>query len=235
MPRDSTYWRTAPARKGSLPPKQKTRTHHRPTPSSAAPFWPCPPSSCLLSTITTLLPSNDHTPGATRPAASWDCTRLADGVSMSVGLRWPSAMRAEVTAGADGKRYRTAKRGMSPSAVDPPLVSAPAYLRFVRYAEVLIDVRAHTETIVNSEQTHIKCAVFFLLLTPIWCSTILSSPPITISRETRSRLIKSLDSWHFEPHKLPEEEVLSCTYILFEALFRIRGMQEDVGVSLRES
>ena len=48
----------------------------------------------------------------------------------------------------------------------------------------------------------------------------------------RSRLIKSLGSWHFEPLKLPEEEVLACTYILFESLFCKEGMQEDAGVSL---
>ena len=48
----------------------------------------------------------------------------------------------------------------------------------------------------------------------------------------RSRLIKSLGSWHFEPLKLPEEEVLACTFILFESLFRKEGMQGDAGVSL---
>ncbi|KIP06366.1 hypothetical protein PHLGIDRAFT_119069 [Phlebiopsis gigantea 11061_1 CR5-6] len=108
----------------------------------------------------------------------------------------------------DGETRHVSWRCRSPSCI------SPAYLCFVRYAEVLIDVRAHTETIVNCEQTHVN------------------SPPITISREARSRLINSLDSWHFEPHKLPEEEVLSCTYLLFEALFRTQGMQEDVGVSL---
>ena len=62
-----------------------------------------------------------------------------------------------------------------------------------------------------------------------------SSPRISVGDETRTRLIESLGSWHFEPHKLPEEEVLACTYILFEALFRIQGMQDAVGVSLRKS
>ncbi|GJE96534.1 3',5'-cyclic-nucleotide phosphodiesterase [Phanerochaete sordida] len=85
-----------------------------------------------------------------------------------------------------------------------------------RYAEVLIDVRAHTETIVNSE--------------PVYSS----SPMIAVDEETRRSLIKSLDSWHFEPHKLPEEQILVCTYILFEALFRVQGMQEAIGVSLSQ-
>jgi hypothetical protein len=43
------------------------------------------------------------------------------------------------------------------------------------------------------------------------------------------RLIHSLDDWGFEPHKLPDEEVYTCCIILFEALFRIRGMQDAVG------
>ncbi len=63
----------------------------------------------------------------------------------------------------------------------------------------------------------------------------ISSPYIIVEEDTRTRLIGSLGSWHFEPHKLPEEEVLACTYILFESLFRIEGMQEDAGVSLSMS
>ena len=85
---------------------------------------------------------------------------------MSVGLPWLSATRAEVMAGADGKRFRTAKRGAFPHAADPLSASAPTYARLVRYAEVLIDVRAHTETIVNCEQTHTKFVFFILRLPP---------------------------------------------------------------------
>lgn len=58
------------------------------------------------------------------------------------------------------------------------------------------------------------------------------SPFIDIEDDTRSRLIESLGSWHFEPHKLPEEEVLACAYILFEAVFRIEGMTEEISVPL---
>ncbi|KAF9008107.1 HD-domain/PDEase-like protein [Hymenopellis radicata] len=49
---------------------------------------------------------------------------------------------------------------------------------------------------------------------------------------TRKRFICSLDSWNFEPHKLGDVEVLQCTMLLFEGLWRIAGMQETVGVSL---
>ena len=156
---------------------------------------------------------------------------------MSVGSPSPLAMKAEVTVGVVGKMYSPAEQGVSLDVADPALVSTPTYLRcFVRYAEVLIDVRAQTEIIVNSEQPYAKSVVISSNCIPRPVFKFVSSlPPITIDHDTRSRLIESLGSWHFEPHKLPENQVLACTYILFEALFRIRGMQEDVGVSLRKS
>ena len=55
---------------------------------------------------------------------------------------------------------------------------------------------------------------------------------VDMDPETRARLIHSLSSWHFEPHKLPEEEVIACSYILFEALYRIEHMAHKVPVSL---
>ncbi|EIW55345.1 HD-domain/PDEase-like protein [Trametes versicolor FP-101664 SS1] len=83
-----------------------------------------------------------------------------------------------------------------------------------RYAEVLIDVRAHTETMVSQDCEHFNSCC------------------VVLNRDTHERLIHSLSSWHFEPHKLPEEEVIACSYILFEALYRIENMQETVSVSL---
>ncbi|OSX60788.1 hypothetical protein POSPLADRAFT_1070404 [Postia placenta MAD-698-R-SB12] len=80
-----------------------------------------------------------------------------------------------------------------------------------KYAEVLIDVRAHTETIINYDT---------------------ASLALVVEDGTRYRLIHSLCTWNFEPHKLPEEEVLACSYILFEALYRIEGMQDAVGIPL---
>ncbi|KAI9066828.1 HD-domain/PDEase-like protein, partial [Trametes sanguinea] len=82
-----------------------------------------------------------------------------------------------------------------------------------RYAEVLIDVRVHTETMVSQECDHVH-------------------PFVDLEPSTRERLIHSLGSWHFEPHKLPEEEVIACSYILFETLYRIENMQETVSVPL---
>lgn len=81
-----------------------------------------------------------------------------------------------------------------------------------RYAELLSDMYNHTQTTVSHHVHDIS--------------------PIVIPPHTRASLIKFLDSWHFEPQNLPEEEVLFCAQILFESLFRIEGMREDIGVSL---
>lgn len=58
--------------------------------------------------------------------------------------------------------------------------------------------------------------------------------PAHLPNEVRSRLINTLDSWHFEPHKLLDDEVLACTLILFEAVLRIEGMEETIGISMRQ-
>lgn len=106
------------------------------------------------------------------------------------------------------------------------------YLRR-RYAEVLIDVRAHTETMVSQDCEHLYVCSRSLSpsLSHRWRSQACC---VSLDRGTHERLIHSLSSWHFEPHKLPEEEVIACSYILFEALYRIENMQETVSVSLSE-
>ncbi|KAG6377355.1 hypothetical protein JVT61DRAFT_15150 [Boletus reticuloceps] len=83
-----------------------------------------------------------------------------------------------------------------------------------RYAELLYEMYAQTQTTV----TH--------------CDT--DPSPIEIPPETRKHLIRRLDSWHFEPHKLPDDEVLFCAQILFESLFQMENMQDDTGVSLND-
>jgi hypothetical protein len=50
--------------------------------------------------------------------------------------------------------------------------------------------------------------------------------------EMRIHAIETLDSWNFEPSKLPEEEALVCTIILFEALLCKEGMEDEINVSL---
>ena len=56
--------------------------------------------------------------------------------------------------------------------------------------------------------------------------------PIDVSLERRAELIQSLDNWNFEPHKLPEHEVLYCSLIIFEALFRLDGLLDMIPVSV---
>lgn len=80
-----------------------------------------------------------------------------------------------------------------------------------RYAEVLSDM--YSQTLNVSEFN--ECL-----------------PRTVLPPDTRKKLIESLDSWNFEPHKLSGEHVLACTLLLFESLFRLEGMQEEVGISL---
>lgn len=52
--------------------------------------------------------------------------------------------------------------------------------------------------------------------------------------ERHTELVAALDSWHFEPWSLTDDEVLYCVELLFASLLRIEGMQEDVGVSMTQ-
>jgi len=56
--------------------------------------------------------------------------------------------------------------------------------------------------------------------------------PINVPLKRRAELIRSMDSWNFEPHKLPEHEVLYCSLVIFEALFRLEGLLDTVPVSI---
>ncbi|KAH9917671.1 HD-domain/PDEase-like protein [Epithele typhae] len=84
-----------------------------------------------------------------------------------------------------------------------------------RYAEHLTDVRMHTEVIMSQDFE--------------------PEPPLMDMRpEVRERLIESLSSWHFEPRKLPPEEMVTCSYILFEALYCIENMEDTAGAPLSQ-
>ena len=63
-------------------------------------------------------------------------------------------------------------------------------------------------------------------------TTFVSSTSPVILDEMRIQAIETLDSWNFEPSKLPEEEVLVCTIILFEALLCKEGMEDETNVCL---
>ncbi len=47
-----------------------------------------------------------------------------------------------------------------------------------------------------------------------------------ISQEHRSRLIASMSTWDFRPHKLQEADVFRCTCLIFEAVLRIDGLHQ---------
>ncbi|KAF7325838.1 High-affinity phosphodiesterase [Mycena kentingensis (nom. inval.)] len=82
-----------------------------------------------------------------------------------------------------------------------------------RYAELLSDMYTQTLNAVNNH-------------------TADCSQP-RLAAESRDELIAKLDAWNFEPQSLPSEDhVAECAILIFEALFRIQGLQEAVGVSL---
>ncbi|EIN11232.1 HD-domain/PDEase-like protein [Punctularia strigosozonata HHB-11173 SS5] len=84
----------------------------------------------------------------------------------------------------------------------------------VRYAELLSDMYTATRNAATGQDIDV--------------------PPLEISDETRNHLIRLLDKWDFEPHKLSEEEMVACSLILFEALLRVEGMRDTIGVSMDE-
>ncbi|KAG6877304.1 hypothetical protein C0993_008729 [Termitomyces sp. T159_Od127] len=83
-----------------------------------------------------------------------------------------------------------------------------------KFAELLVDMYTSTLHAVNEQGSDFA--------------------PAELPLGTRSRLIKSMETWEFEPHKLPEEELLACTLILFEVLYRIEGLEEAIGVSMKQ-
>ncbi|KAH8829292.1 hypothetical protein DL96DRAFT_1597541, partial [Flagelloscypha sp. PMI_526] len=59
-----------------------------------------------------------------------------------------------------------------------------------------------------------------------------STPPPSVAE--RARLIHLLDTWCFEPYNLTRDEIMNCTVLLFEALLRTEGLQEELGISLEQ-
>jgi len=86
----------------------------------------------------------------------------------------------------------------------------------------------HTHSVINAhERSYVhRFSCVFLFSLPI------IRAPIDVSLERRAELIRSLDNWGFEPHKLPEHEVLYCSLVIFEALFRLDGLLDLVPASI---
>lgn len=108
------------------------------------------------------------------------------------------------------------------------LPNAPLQLRRIALRNVYPDTD-------NRHPPRYRSVRFPLPLPLLIPADISSRFPIKIPPETRTRLIRGLDSWHFEPHKLPDDEALFCAQILFEGLFQMENMQNDTGVSLSQS
>ena len=53
-----------------------------------------------------------------------------------------------------------------------------------------------------------------------------------VSPERRVQLINQLGSWSFEPYKLPDEEAIVCTEIIFESLLRIEGIETKLSIGM---
>lgn len=101
-----------------------------------------------------------------------------------------------------------------------------------QYAELLGDMYTQTLHAVNEHGSHSYVRLSNIMDRSRLIST---SIPADLPLDTRRRLIQSLERWHFEPHKLRDDEVLSCALILFEGLFRIEGMEEATGVTMSTS
>jgi hypothetical protein len=99
------------------------------------------------------------------------------------------------------------------------------------FAEMLSDM--YTETLNSVNENSLEMCVHRISSLCVHLLDLYRSNPTNLSESVRSRLIHSLDRWYFEPHRLPDEEVLACTLLLFEALFRIEGMREAVPLTIR--
>ena len=86
----------------------------------------------------------------------------------------------------------------------------------------------HTHSVINAqERSYVySSAILVPSLPPN------ARAPIDVSLERRAELIRSMDNWHFEPHKLPDHEVLYCSLVIFEALFRLEGLSDMVPASI---
>ena len=134
---------------------------------------------------------------------------------MSEGCRW-RCKTPPVGGDGEGGTRETCRRGECVCCFVWRVGEGDVHNDRPKYAELLTEMRTHTLMAVN--EGHDETA----------------RVAVGLPSATRRRLIESLDSWNFEPHKLPEEELVECTLILFETLFRVEGMLEAVGVTLGE-
>ncbi|KAF8579226.1 HD-domain/PDEase-like protein [Ramaria rubella] len=81
-------------------------------------------------------------------------------------------------------------------------------------AELVIAMREETNSVINQAY-------------PATSTTIRPSSETDAQRES---YIRKLATWHFDASHLPHDQVLLCTTLLFELLWSIEGMEEDIGL-----
>jgi len=108
-------------------------------------------------------------------------------------------------------------------------------------ANTLLQICRVSERHVHPDPEHCQLPPGYLVSLHLHCirqhglTISLPSTFPTILDETRIQAIETLDSWNFEPSKLPEEGVLVCTIILFEALLCREGMEDETNITLGTS
>ena len=85
----------------------------------------------------------------------------------------------------------------------------------IEVAELVIAMRQQTNNIIDQAY-------------PATSTTFLPSSEMDAQRE---KYIRKLATWHFDASHSPFEEVLTCTTLLFEVLWTIEGMEEDIGLA----
>lgn len=78
------------------------------------------------------------------------------------------------------------------------------------------------------------------LLSRMYTQTLAPHPDPThlqhspLSKANRSHLINTIGTWAFDPHSLSEDEVFACVCLIFELVFTIDGMTEDIRIQSPE-
>lgn len=93
----------------------------------------------------------------------------------------------------------------------------PALPGSIEVAELVIAMRQQTNSIIDQAY-------------PMTSASFRSSETVA----QREKCIRKLATWHFDASHLPSDEVLACTTLLFELLWAVEGMEEEIGLAFGE-
>ena len=88
----------------------------------------------------------------------------------------------------------------------------------IEVAELVIAMRQQTNSIIDQA----------------YPATSTTFRPPSETDTQRENYIRKLATWHFDASHSPFDEVLTCTTLLFELLWTIEGMEEDIGLGFGE-